>query len=234
MFKLFHRTPKGNLTNTSIYNEQSFYDAFVKDVKRAQSSVVIESPYLTERRTMQFLRIFWKLRKKGVAVRVNTRNPRHHDKLLEIQAWKSIRLLRDNGIKVYFYSDMRHRKLAIIDNTILWEGSLNILSQVFSKEIMRRTVSEQLARQMASFTKINSRFWWYTKPNMADQEPYQITEEDIQKVITYLKFHEPQNASREYAIEFIESMQIKGNEIARSDEALAQAIEEFTKKKHQD
>jgi hypothetical protein len=90
---------------------------------------------------------------------VNTRNPRHHDKLLEIQAWKSIRILRDSGVKVYFFNDMRHRKLAIIDQQILWEGSLNILSQVLSKEIMRRTNSAELARQMARFTKIHNRFW---------------------------------------------------------------------------
>lgn len=159
MFRLLRRTPKAILTNTSLYSEQYFYGAFVKDIKRAQLTVVIESPYLTERRALQFAKVFRKLSSKGVKVRVNTRNPRHHDKLLEIQAWKSIRILRDNGVKVYFFNDMRHRKLAIIDNTVLWEGSLNILSQVSSKEIMRRTVSEELARQMAAFTKINNRFW---------------------------------------------------------------------------
>lgn len=66
---------------------------------------------------------------------------------------------------------------------------------------------------------------------MADQEQYNISEEDIQKVINYLKFHDPKNADREYAIEFIESMQITSNEIARTDEELAKAIEEYTKKK---
>ena len=65
---------------------------------------------------------------------------------------------------------------------------------------------------------------------MSDHEPYQITDEDIQKVITYLKIHDPQNADRDYAIQFIEAMQVKGNEIARSDEALAEAIRDYTKK----
>ena len=66
---------------------------------------------------------------------------------------------------------------------------------------------------------------------MATQEPYDISEEDVQKVITYLKFHDSENANREYAIEFIEAMQVTSNEIARTDEELAKAIEEFTKKK---
>ena len=159
MFRIFNRTSPTTLAKTALYNEVSFYTAFTKDIKYASSSVIIESPYLTERRALQFAKILRKLSCKGVKVRVNTRNPRHHDKLLEIQAWRSIRILRDNSVKVYFFSDMRHRKLAIIDQTILWEGSLNILSQAVSKEVMRRTVSEQQARQMASFTKIYNRFW---------------------------------------------------------------------------
>ena len=159
MFRLLRRTPKAVLTNTSLYSEHSFYNAFVRDVKRAQSVVVIESPFLTEKRALYFAGLFNQLTRKVVKIRVNTRNPRHHDKLLEIQAWKSIRILRDNGVKAYFFNDMRHRKLAIIDGQILWEGSLNILSQALSREVMRRTNSTELAHQMIQFTKMNNRFW---------------------------------------------------------------------------
>ena len=87
MLRLLRRTPKATLTNTALYNERSFYSAFIKDVKRAQSTVVIESPFLTEKRALYFARLFNKLDRKGVRIRVNTRNPRHHDKPLEIQAW---------------------------------------------------------------------------------------------------------------------------------------------------
>ncbi|RTK93589.1 hypothetical protein EKI60_05620 [Candidatus Saccharibacteria bacterium] len=62
---------------------------------------------------------------------------------------------------------------------------------------------------------------------------YEINEDDIQKVINYLKFRDPKNADREYAIEFIEAMQIEGNEIARTDEQLAEAIRDFTRKKNE-
>ena len=159
MFNLLRRTPSATLTNTSLFNELSFYPGFIRDMKRAQSKIIIESPFLTEKRALYFAGLFTKLARKGVKIRVNTRNPRHHDKLLEIQAWKSIRILRDSGVTVYFFNDMRHRKLAIIDEQILWEGSLNILSQACSKEIMRRTNSVELARQMTAFTKIHHRFW---------------------------------------------------------------------------
>jgi phosphatidylserine/phosphatidylglycerophosphate/cardiolipin synthase-like enzyme len=129
MFKLFRRkSVQGNdLLMSQLFDEVTFYRAFGKDLEDARRSVIIESPYLTEKRALEFSRLFKRLEKRGVAVRLNTRHPRHHDKTLEIQAWKAIKVLRKQGVKVYICSDMRHRKLAIIDNQILWDGSLNIL-----------------------------------------------------------------------------------------------------------
>ena len=160
MFKYFlHRANSNNLLESRLYDEQSFYDAFLKDIKRAKKTVIIESPYLTERRAIMFQEIFVKQRSRGVKIIVHTRHPKCHDTLLEIQSWKAIRLLVDCGVTVRSYHDMRHRKLAMIDNEILWEGSLNILSQNRSVEIMRRTKSFDLCRQMIKFTRIGGRLW---------------------------------------------------------------------------
>ncbi|HMT19521.1 MAG TPA: hypothetical protein PKD15_05805, partial [Candidatus Saccharibacteria bacterium] len=58
------------------------------------------------------------------------------------------------GATVVTCDDMRHRKLAMIDDYILWEGSLNMLSQNGSKEVMRRSVSKELCQQMMQFIKV--------------------------------------------------------------------------------
>lgn len=58
-------------------------------------------------------------------------------------------------------------------------------------------------------------------------DEYDIGEEDIQKIIRYLEIHDPKNANRDYAIQYIESMRGFGSELARSNEPLA----EFFKKK---
>lgn len=52
------------------------------------------------------------------------------------------------------YADSHHRKLAIIDGHVLYEGSLNILSQSSSCEVMRRIESELIASQMLRFLRI--------------------------------------------------------------------------------
>jgi hypothetical protein len=61
---------------------------------------------------------------------------------------------------------------------------------------------------------------------------YHINEEDIQKIVRYLEIHDPQNADRDYAIQLIESMQSFGSELARTDEALAEAIQKANAKKN--
>jgi hypothetical protein len=55
-------------------------------------------------------------------------------------------------------------------------------------------------------------------------DEYHKTEEDIEAIIRYLKIHDPKNANRDYAIQFIDSMEGFGSEIARSDEALAEVV----------
>ncbi len=160
MFKLLRRkTVSGDeLLKSQLFNELTFYRAFYRDMWTAQRSIIIESPYLTERRAQQFAKTFRKLKKRGVKVRVNTREPHHHPPRLRMQSLASIQILKQSGVNIYVCSDMRHRKLAIIDNNILWDGSLNILSQARSKEVMRRTNSAMLCRQMAVFTGINNRY----------------------------------------------------------------------------
>lgn len=161
MRRIFRKkTVQGSgLLQSKLYDEATFYSAFMGDLRNAKNSVIIESPYLTEKRALQFTKLLKKLKKRGVKVRINTRNPHHHDKVLEIQAWRAMKVFRQYGVKVCLYNDMRHRKLAIIDGHILWDGSLNILSQARSKEIMRRTDSTVLCQQMASFTRLWNRYW---------------------------------------------------------------------------
>ena len=158
MFRLKKANNK-DLLRSQLSSERTFYKAFIKDLKSAESSVIVENPYLTERRALQFSKLFSKLKKRGTKVRIYTRLPNHHNKTLEIQAWKAILVLRHSGVKVKLCSDLRHRKLAVIDEEVLWEGSMNILSQNRSCEIIRRTESEELSKQLLKFIGLKRRFW---------------------------------------------------------------------------
>ena len=58
-----------------LFDEKTFYKKFHQDLRLVQQSVVIDSPYLTERQINHFLPAFRRLIGRGIEIRVNTRNP---------------------------------------------------------------------------------------------------------------------------------------------------------------
>lgn len=151
MFKRF-------LSATELYDEKTFYKAFVRDIAHARVRVVIESPFITTRRFETLESVIAKISKHCVRVVVNTREPEAHDSLMREQAIACIEKLQLMGVTVLYTANL-HRKIAIVDD-VLWEGSLNILSQNDSCEIMRRTASPDAVAQMIRFIKLSQ---WYNQ-----------------------------------------------------------------------
>ena len=142
------------LATSQLFDQDKFYDVFSNDLRRARTRVVIESPFVTMRRLNALLPTLQRLRAKGVRIIVNTKPLEEHDQLLYEQAAQAIAKLQNIGITVLMTVG-HHRKIAIIDDDILWEGSLNILSQNDSCEFMRRIQSEVLVQEMIRFTGAN-------------------------------------------------------------------------------
>jgi phosphatidylserine/phosphatidylglycerophosphate/cardiolipin synthase-like enzyme len=158
MFRLFRSSslPDTELLSSALYDETTFYDKFMRDLGRCQQEVIIESPFITSRRLSSLLPILLKLQSRNVRIVINTRDPEEHDNdYLQEEARRAVSNLQHRGIHV-LYTGGHHRKLAILDRKILYEGSLNILSQNNSCEVMRRIESTQLAWQMAHFVKIDT------------------------------------------------------------------------------
>jgi len=142
------------LATSRLFDQNKFYDAFSGDLRCARTRVVIESPFVTMKRLDTLLPTLQQLRVKGVRVIVNTKPFEEHEQLLYEQAVQAIAVLQDIGVTV-FMTVGHHRKIAIIDDDILWEGSLNILSQNNSCEFMRRMRSPVLVQEMERFTGVN-------------------------------------------------------------------------------
>lgn len=142
------------MNNSSLYDEKTFYQTFLQDLENCQKEVIIESPYVTSQRMRTFDRIFQKLLKRGVKIYVITRDPKEHEEFMEPQSESEIRNFEVMGINTLLCTGNHHRKLAILDRKILWEGSLNILSQTRSREIMRRIPDKRFAVEMFEFLRL--------------------------------------------------------------------------------
>lgn len=146
MFKL--KKPRASIANSKLFDEHGFFKSMSADIKNAKTSIIIECPFITVKRSKQIALLFQKAIKRGVVIEINTRDPRHHTENLKQQSLLGIEILRSIGTKVTTHTDMRHMKVAVIDSHVLWEGSLNMLSHSNSREIMRRTVSDKLSKEM--------------------------------------------------------------------------------------
>lgn len=145
----------GDFEKSQLFDETDFYQNFIKDLLDAKQEVVIDSPYITTERVRTLTPVFEHLINKGVKIFVLTRQTKEHDTGMKYQAANEIRNFESLGITVLPFIGYVHRKLALIDRSILWEGSLNILSQRDSHEIMRRFEGKETAQQMMTFLKLD-------------------------------------------------------------------------------
>lgn len=142
------------LAFSQLYDEKTFYKAFIKDLESCRKEVYIESPFIISERTKTLKPIFVQLLDRGVKIYVMTRDPKEHMEMFEDQSEDEITNFEVMGVQVLLCIGNHHRKLAILDRKVLWEGSLNILSQTYSREIMRRIGNKELTMQMFNFLKL--------------------------------------------------------------------------------
>ena len=132
-----------------ILNSGTIYFAL-----RAKS--LLKSPFIARERARTLYPLFETLINRGVRVYVVTRDPSEHSETMEEQSEVEIQRFEELGVQVLLCTGNHHRKLAILDRQVLWEGSLNILSQRKSREIMRRIDNKDMALEMFNFLKFGN------------------------------------------------------------------------------
>ncbi len=141
---------------SQLFDETTFYKAFINDLNYTTTEVIIESPYITAKRMTKLSTVIQNLVDRGVNVYIITRDPKEHSYQMADEAEEEIKRFEALGVHVLLCVGNDHRKLAIIDRNILWEGSLNILSQSESREIMRRINDKIQAKMCFEFLHLGN------------------------------------------------------------------------------
>ena len=137
----------------ALFRQESFDQGFLEDVNGAETAIVIFSAFITSNRVSQYAPIFREKIAEGVTIRCVTRPPSTNATHANDGA-KALRILQDIGC-VIDTRGMIHEKLVIIDEEIIWFGSLNPLSHTNkTDEIMLRLEGQQVALQVAAFMSL--------------------------------------------------------------------------------
>lgn len=154
ILRLRNQQCDSNLVYSSLHDQNDFYKVLEMDLRQVKQEVIIESPFVSYKRLNYMLPILKGLQRRNVQIVINTKHPDEQRETFS-RIDECITTLQNMGSMVLFTGG-HHRKLAILDREVIYEGSLNILSQNDSCEIMRRIESTQLARQMINFIGIKT------------------------------------------------------------------------------
>jgi superfamily II DNA or RNA helicase len=130
-----------------IYSKDNFLPVFNQDIVAAEKEIVIVSPFVRERRTHQMVQQLKISTGKNLRVIVVTRPKEDFPSKNHPAMQKALDLLTDSGISVVFKSNI-HQKFAVVDQKVLWYGSINLLSYGSAQESMMRIESINLAHEL--------------------------------------------------------------------------------------
>ena len=133
--------------SNSIFDSIGYWEVFEKDVFSASKSIVISSPFLSSRKVEWLVSQSEMLQRKGITITVLSLSPEaypedgreHHAELLK--------RLTSAGICVKTQSHC-HERYAVIDQSLVWYGSMNILSRSRENDSLMRIVSPEIAAEL--------------------------------------------------------------------------------------
>lgn len=130
-----------------IFDKSNFLAVYTNDIINAAREILIVSPFVTKRRTLQMLQNLKIALENKVKVIVITR-PIGDFKNKDTSALQGVlELLKVAGVSLVYKSDI-HQKYAMIDQRIIWYGSINLLSFGSAEESIMRLDSPNIAHEL--------------------------------------------------------------------------------------
>jgi superfamily II DNA or RNA helicase len=130
-----------------IYDKRSFFAVYSQDIIWAKKSIFVVSPFITPKRVAQILLLLQEPLARKVEVTIVTRPANEFAERFKTALEQTIVDLKQTGVRVVFKPKI-HQKFAIVDQKIVWYGSINLLSFGASEESMMRLVSSNIALEL--------------------------------------------------------------------------------------
>jgi hypothetical protein len=138
-----------------LFDQNNFDQVCSVDIERAKKSVAIYSGFITEQRVATYEALFRLKKSEGVSVRCVTRPPKYNGSIPPEQGKAALDGLERFGCVVDTRGEI-HEKVVIIDDEILWHGSLNALSHTNrTDELMTRLEGKAICLQMSAFLALD-------------------------------------------------------------------------------
>lgn len=130
-----------------IFDKDSFLPVFCHDIAIAKKEILIVSPFVRKRRTMQMIQHLKPAFAKGLRTTVVTRPIETFKAKNQPALRRVVELLRGNHTNILFRPNI-HQKFAVMDQKTVWYGSINLLSYGSAQESIMRIESYNVANEL--------------------------------------------------------------------------------------
>jgi superfamily II DNA or RNA helicase len=129
-----------------IFDNNSFLPVYRNDLMNCAREAVIVSPFITGRRASQMLPDMVALARRASVVVVTRPTSIYRDKDRGVVE-ETCQSLQDAGVRLLFRANI-HQKFAVVDQKIVWYGSINLLSYGSAQESIMRLQSPNIAHEL--------------------------------------------------------------------------------------
>jgi superfamily II DNA or RNA helicase len=130
-----------------LFDKSNFLLVYSNDIVTAEREILIVSPFITRRRTLQMMPHLKAAILNKIRVIVVTRRIEDFKEKDKIAFKETLDLLENAGVSIVFRSNI-HQKFAVIDQKLVWYGSINLLSFGNAEESIMRLESTNLANEL--------------------------------------------------------------------------------------
>jgi hypothetical protein len=130
-----------------IFDKSNFLPVYNNDIVAAKREILIVSPFVTRSRTLQMMQHLGLALRNSVKVIVVTRPVEEFTGKDPAVLQGALDLLQGAGVSVVFRPNI-HQKFALIDQRVVWYGSINLLSFGNAEESIMRLDSPNVASEL--------------------------------------------------------------------------------------
>lgn len=131
----------------AIYDKKSYQEVYLKDLTESNKNLIISSPGINEKKVKQLIALMQKRQEDGISVMVLTLSPESYPEKRVEKTRELIGCLVGVGIKV-IERPVMHEHYSVIDEEIVWYGSMNLLSGEKEDDNLMRVLSKDIAQEL--------------------------------------------------------------------------------------
>lgn len=135
----------------AIYDIENYAETYWKDIEEANSAVVVSSPRLNNQKVDRIIKMLGKRRELGVKVTIVTWHSDAYKYGKDDVRMELLERLRKAGFEIRLVEE-NCEHYAVIDNEIVWYGSVNLLSKEDAEDNLMRVCSKDIAAELLEMT----------------------------------------------------------------------------------